>query len=153
MNKRGFIRTLEAVIAIILIFLFIFFVGKGDGRADLELVQSVRSLQESVLDDISKKDNFRECIVATPVNIFNEVASGKNIEGGECVVEIRAFIANSLPNRFKEDHEFTVCDPEQLGTCTLPSISSQQVFTSAVIITSSLNSQQYKPRILRLWFF
>ena len=163
MNKRGFIRTLEAVLAVILIFLFIFFIGNNNDRSDQEFIQNIRSLQESILDDISKNDAFRECIVAySPLdqndNGKDDISDGYayTLPGSPCEglnPTITKFISNSLPERFKEDHKFTICDPEERDSCTLPSISSNQVFTSAVIITSTLESKIYKPRVLRLWFF
>jgi len=152
MNKRGFIRTLEAVIAVIIVFMFIFFVGRSSYNADEREIQNIRSLQESILSDISGNDVYRDCIIVTPIEAFNNVAeSGANEPA--CAVEIKNFISDSLPKKFRNNHEFNACDPKELGSCTLPTISSNQVYTSAVIITSSLKSATYDPRILRIWFY
>ena len=151
MDKRGFVRTLEAVIAVIIIFTFIFFVGRSESGNEKE-IQNVRSLQESILSDISSNDIYRDCIVTTSVEDFNNVAEGNSNEPA-CALEIKKFISDSLPGKFRDNHQFNVCDPKELGTCTLPTISSSQVYTSAVIITSSLKSATYDPRILRIWFY
>ncbi|MBI2507323.1 hypothetical protein HYV89_00025 [Candidatus Woesearchaeota archaeon] len=156
MNKRGFLRTLEAVIAVVIVFLFIYYAGKSSGDKDARYVQGIRSLQESVLDEISKNDDFRECIVSTS----NDDTDGNDIrdiveigEGGRCK-EIDTFIKDSLPTRFKERYAFNVCNPLDLGSCSLPgNIKGGEVYTSAVVISSSLNNGKYNPRILRMWLF
>tara|TARA_Y100000034_G_scaffold512_1_gene633 strand:- start:3132 stop:3590 length:459 start_codon:yes stop_codon:yes gene_type:complete len=152
MDKRGFIRTLEAVIAVIVVFVFIYSVGRGGYESTRE-VDSIKSLQESILSEISKNDALRECIVNTPPNQL------KNIEkdGSRCG-EVDTFIKESLPPRFLKKYRFNVCDPKNLGEgCQPPDFrDSTRVYTSAVIITSSLKGDgtgTYSPRILRLWFF
>ena len=47
MDKKGFIRTLEAVIAVIVVFVFIYSVGRGGYESTRE-VDSIKSLQESI---------------------------------------------------------------------------------------------------------
>ena len=159
MNKRGFIRTLEAVLAIIIVFLFIFYAGKSkDG--DERFVQGIRSLQESILDEISKNDEFRECIVSGDIVAFNKEVEEFEADGcigtdmDKCSKEVDCYIEGSLPPRYREKYAFTICSPENLGSCSIPgSISGGEVYTSAVIISSSLNDGNYNPRILRMWLF
>ncbi len=159
MNKRGFIRTLEAVLAIIIVFLFIFYAGKSkDG--DERFVQGIRSLQESILDEISKNDEFRECIVSSDINGFNQIAEqevsnciNQPQEPSLCAKEVDCYIEGSLPPRYREKYAFTICSPSDPGSCTLPTISGGEVYTSAVIISSSLNDGKYGPRILRMWLY
>jgi len=156
MNKRGFLRTLEAVIAVIIVFLFIYYAGRSSDK-DARFVQGIRSLEESILNDISKNDAFRECIVTTSLadsnDDDNEKADVQEIgEGGRCP-DVKKFIEDSLPSRYKDNYAFTVCDPKEPGTCSLPAISSKEVYTSAVIISSSLNNKEYSPRVLRIWLY
>lgn len=162
MDKRGFIRTLEAVLAIIIVFLFIYYAGRGSSDKDARFVQGIRSLQESILDDISKNDNFRECIVNSEINKFNtdvESFDANNCIGQDrasCVEEIDCYIDGSLPLRYKEKYAFTICSPTDPGSCSLPGsiVGSKEVYTSAVIISSSLNDGgKYSPRILRMWLY
>src|SRR3989344_6288126 len=152
MNNKGFMRTLEAVIAVMIVFMFIYFVGRSGYDDNEREIQNIRSLQESILKDISSNDDYRGCIVSIPISSFNNVADEK-ANDPPCAVEIRNFISDSLPVKFKNKHKFNICDPQELGSCTLPTISSSQVYTSAVIITSSLKSSSYDPRILRIWFY
>lgn len=163
MNKRGFIRTLEAVLAIIIVFLFIYYAGRSSD-SDKRYVQGVRSLEESLLDEISKNDGFRQCIVSGEISKFNEDVEKFKAENcidqkfveGECAKEIDCYIEGSLPLRYREKYAFTICSPSDLGSCSLPGSigGSKEVYTSAVIISSSLkDSGNYNPRILRMWLY
>ena len=160
MDKRGFLRTLEAILAVVIVFLFIYYVGRGGSDEDARYVQGIRSLQESILDEISKNDDFRECIVSADVNKFNEDAEKFDANNcidqprDNCAEEIDCYIEGSLPPRYRDKYKFTICDPKDLGRCTIPSISgAKEVYTSAVVISSSLNDVKYGPRILRMWLY
>jgi|SRR3989344_2537601 len=162
-NKRGFIRTLEAVIAIVIVFLFIFYASKSSTGEDKRFVEGIKSLQESILNDISKNNEFRKCIVEyNPLDqnnnsrddISDESAYAKADNPCSGTGKISDFIDESVPTRFRkqgEHFEFIVCNFNI--DCKLPSIEGDEVYTSAVIITSSLKNTKYKPRILRIWFF
>ena len=159
MNKRGFIKTLEAVLAVIIVFLFIYYLGRSGGE-DARFVQGIRSLEESVLNEISKDDSFRECIVNSDVTVFNQIVDDFqasnciSIPQDKCAKDIDCYIEGSLPLRYREKYAFTICSPSDPG-CSLPGSigGSKEVYTSAVIISSSLNDAKYSPRILRMWLY
>lgn len=160
MNKRGFIRTLEAVVAIIIVFLFIYYAGRSSDK-DERFVQGIKSLEESILNDISKNDGFRDCIVSSDVNAFNELA-GKSVSNcmnqkheNQCAKGIDCYIEGSLPLKYKNNYAFTICSPTDSGGCSIPGSigKSKEVYTSAVIISSSLNNKEYSPRVLRMWLY
>ena len=163
MNKRGFLRTLEAILAVVIVFLFIYYAGRGSGDKDARYVQGVKSLQESILDEISKNDDFRECIVSSEMNKFNVDAekfeASNCIDQPEykdkCVEKIDCYIEGSLPPRYRDKYAFTICSLNEIGSCSLPGSigKSKEVYTSAVIISSSLNDGKYGPRILRIWLY
>ncbi len=162
MDKRGFIRTLEAVLAIVIVFIFIYYAGRSSSGEDARYVAGVRSLQESILNDISKNDNFRECIVNSDINKFNtdvESFKANNCIGQDranCAEKIDCYIEGSLPLRYKNKYAFTICSPSDPGSCSLPGSigGNKEVYTSAVIISSSLsNNAKYSPKILRMWLF
>ena len=161
MNKKGFLRTLEAILAIIIVFLFIYYAGRGSGDRDMRYVQGIRSLQESILDEISKNDDFRECIVSAEISKFNDdidkfkANNCMSQDRDNCAEEIDCHVEGSLPSRYKEKYAFTICSPKDLGSCSLPGNigGSKEVYTSAVIISSSIKDVRYDPKILRMWLF
>ena len=125
MDNRGFLRTLEAVLAVVIVFLFIYYAGRGSGDGDDRYVQGVKSLQESILDEITKNDDFRECIVTTDIDKFNALAEEKvsncineEFDKDKCSKKIDCFIDGSLPLRYKEEYAFTICSPTDPGSCS-----------------------------------
>lgn len=140
---------------------------------DARYVEGIRSLQESILNDISKNDVFRKCIVEySPLdqneNDRDDISEKENpyaYSGSNplspCLntKRISEFIDESVPERFsgQGDHfDFIVCGTSADDfPCSLPGSieGKKEAYTSAVIITSSLDNEEYNPRILRVWFF
>ena len=149
MNKRGFIKTLEAVLAVLIVFIFIFSLSqKGSSN---NAVQTMKDMQEGLLSGISKDDKFRSCIVSATKENLPFIGVGN--EQDPCFEEgLKDYITNSLPSRFvkqgDERYRIWVCD---VNDCTLPELSGKYVYTSAVIISSDL--QDYKPRVFRIWMW
>jgi len=141
MNKRGFIRTLEAVIAIIIVFVFIYAVSQSNIERDSAKVDSIRSLQEEVLRGISENEEYRKEVLELSSELLNEDLKGKNLE---FVNHVRDNLGG-----FSDRYALVVCEP---NNCGIPSSLSdkERVYTSAVIISSSLESS-YDPKIVRLW--
>lgn len=150
MEKRGFIKTLEAVLATMIVFIFIFTMGqKGDSVNSS--AEAMRNIQEGLLTGISQNDAFRSCITQSPKPSLLFIGTGA--EQDTCKKEnLKGYITDSLPSRFvksgDERYKLLVCD---VNDCTLPSLEGDYVYTSAVIISS--DSRDYKPRILRIWMW
>lgn len=152
MNKRGFIKTLEAVLAVIIVFIFIFSMSqRGEGEASN--VKIMRNIQEGLLDGISKNENFRNCIINAPKASlpFIGVGGAQDSCSGE---DLHGYLTETLPSRFtkdgKERYKIWVCD---VDSCSLPSLGGKYVYTSAVIISSDLEDQLYGPRVFRIWMW
>jgi hypothetical protein len=152
MNKRGFIKTLEAVVSIVVVFIFILTLTRGGENVSTS--EEMKNLQEGLLQGIIQTDEFRSCIINVPVGNLNDISSG-NI-----CPEIMAYIGETLPNRFvnsgKERYFIDVCDPSSTNVgalCSLPiELEGRDLlFTSAVIISADLET--YNPRILRIWMW
>ena len=145
MNKRGFIKTLEAVLAVIIVFIFIFTVRQTSGD---NVVNSMRDIQEGLLIGISQDDLFRNCIITSQDFVF----SG---EGGNnpCLnKDLKVYVGDSLPSRFKDRYIVQSCDADN---CNLPpevtSSGERNLYTSAVVISSDLET--YNPKIFRIWMW
>lgn len=149
MNKRGFIKTLEAVLAVIIVFIFIFTLSQKSSSDNN--IKTMRDMQEGLLSGISKNDNFRSCIVSAQKASLPYIGAG-NAQDPCFEEDIKGYITKSLPSRFvkqgDERYRMWVCDVDD---CTLPELSGKYVYTSAVIISSDL--EDYKPRIFRIWMW
>lgn len=152
MDKRGFIKTLEAVLAVIIVFIFIYSISdKTDtngSRAEL-----MRDIQENLLLGISNDDDFRKCIVSAPVELLGNIGTG-SVGGDVCEgvngKSLKGYIENTLPGRFKSKYAIGICE---VGNCDVvtPNNVGKYVYTSAVVISSELEVGNYAPKILRIW--
>lgn len=161
MNKRGFIKTVEAIIAILLIFIFVYYITPK--TTDTKEVGEVKELQTEILKGISENEEFRDCIINNPGLMWIQGANGidsdfpNNINGftsEKCVqnavqTKIKTFVESGLPPKFQNNYRLVICEE---GKCGLPP-EKDTVYTSAVIITSSVKSQNYNPKIARLYFW
>ena len=146
MNKRGFIKTLEAVLAVMIVFIFMFTVRQTGGETSL--VDSMRDIQEGLLAGVSQDDVFRNCIVISQDFVFS--GDGGN---NPCLnKDLKSYIDNSLPSRFKDRYIVQSCDA---NNCNLPpevtGSGEKNLYTSAVIISSDLET--YNPKIFRIWMW
>jgi len=164
MDKRGFIKTVEAIIAVLLIFVFIYYITpKASDNKDLG---DVKSLQAGILQGISENEEFRDCMIAAdnPALLWVQGTDGidnsftEKIFSGfsptKCTptntqTKIQTFIESSLPPKFQQNYRLVICNE---GYCGLPP-EKDTVYTSAVIITSSVKSQNYNPKIARLYIW
>jgi len=155
MDKRGFIRTLEAVIAVILVFVFIYAVSKGARLGDTNL-DKMRGIQEGVLRGVSNDDAKRSCIVSLECDVSEyckvdlaEVGNRPN-DDEHCIKrdKILEGIENALPKRYKDRYAFVICS---MDDCNIPDLPEENVYTSAVLITSTFEDKRYDPKIVRLW--
>ena len=145
MGKRGFIKTLEAVLAVIIVFIFMFTVRQTSGDS---VVSSMRDIQEGLLTGVSQDDMFRNCIVTSPDFVFSGIV-GNN----PCLnKDLKGYVENSLPSRFRDRYIIQACDA---NNCILPpevtGSGEKNLYTSAVIISSDLGT--YNPKIFRIWMW
>jgi hypothetical protein len=145
MNKRGFIKTLEAVLAIMVVFIFIFSVSQKSDKKDSN-AEAMRNIQEGILNGISQNDIFRNCIINTPDGELNLIPMSK-------CGDIKTYIEGTIPPRFGDRYFVQVCGEVD---CQWNSPDENYLYTSAVIISSELENptpSSYNPRIFRIWMW
>ena len=152
MNKKGFIRTLEAVIAILIVFVFIYVLMQGSLTSKSKTSDSIKSMEEEILRGISESESLRKEIV-------NFGKSGSRTEGllGKDISNLDPsnpsssvvnYVKTNLPEKFKNNFALVIC----VDNCGIPStLPDKEVYTTAIVITSYLESEKYNPKIVRLW--
>ena len=153
MNKQGFIKTVEAIIAILIIFIFIYYVTPKS--SDNKDVSGIKKLQEEILKGVSENEEFRECIVTAQGGAIWYI-QGSQSEGfstEQCSgikTEMQTFIEKSLTPKFQTNYQLVICTQ---GSCGSPP-EQDTVYTSAVIVTSSLKAPTtYNPKVVRLYLW
>lgn len=98
-DKKGFLRILEALIAIILLLGLIFYLTPKKMKDEGKVPRNVEEMQQFILKEVSYNTSFRDCVL--------------NSEGGSCRVsfgcraDVNRFIKNNIPNTF--DYQCEIC--------------------------------------------
>lgn len=155
MDKKGFIKTVEAIIAVLIIFIFIYYITpKSTGNKE---ANDIKELQAEILKGISENEVYRECIITCPDNSICTIKGNEqlNFNSQTCtnniLTNIKNFIEESLTPKFKNNYQLVICTQ---GSCGSPP-EEDTVYTSAIIVTSSLKTTPpaYNPKIVRLYLW
>ncbi|QQG38918.1 MAG: hypothetical protein HYS32_00425 [Candidatus Woesearchaeota archaeon] len=121
MVKKGYIKTLEAVIAIVVVLIFIFsFAGGNFG-----VKQKKPSLVEGVQDFVFK-------------NVLNNETLRQDVFNGDDT-RINKLLEENLPPNYGYKVQF--CSVE---SCPAPALPDKSVFVDSVYVTSSAKSKVLK---------
>ena len=138
MHKKGFIRTLEAVIAVIIIFTFIYFIlPKTISEAGDTPVQ-VKSSQDYIVSDILYDETRRADLFAA--------------SQGVCPGSVQGFVGSLTPFGFANACE--IC--EQVQTCIGPDAVpfDRNVYVNSIyLITLDAATNNPKPKVLRVYMW
>tara|TARA_Y100000310_G_C20525170_1_gene735633 strand:- start:348 stop:740 length:393 start_codon:yes stop_codon:yes gene_type:complete len=117
MNKKGFIRILEAVFAILLIMGAVLILLSNKAQTN-DISDEVHEKQRYILDVIANNEQMRTQIIAGDATLANE------------------FIQKNIPNSWK----FSTCITNIASVCNNADAEDQDIYVSEAIISSSLTS-------------
>ncbi|MFH1637686.1 MAG: hypothetical protein ABIB71_04660 [Candidatus Woesearchaeota archaeon] len=149
-NKKGYIRTLEAVIGIVIILLFIFSVNPKVK----EKTESMPSAVETSLDFITEEINSNATL-RTAVYLPSLLNCGSTPENCQEEYKVTPFISHNIPPTYS--HDYRICDnPSCVLVCEegdaeclnkLPPMDVS-VYTADTIVAPS---EDVQPRLVRVW--
>ncbi|MBT4577155.1 hypothetical protein HOM13_00390 [Candidatus Woesearchaeota archaeon] len=146
-NKKGFIRTMEAVLAIILLLTLVNTITPKQDF-DISKPNSIKQAHSAVLSEVSINQTFRDCLLdVTRANgALNNASSQypERILQTPCVISINKFIEPYTPHGYVYLAE--ICD--QSKSClqgTLP--VEKTIFTESIMLASD------NPKIFRVYFW
>lgn len=131
MNKQGFLRILEASIAILIVISVLFFAYNRSSTNNAE-DYSVKILE--ILEEIAKNPSLRTYVL--------------EYESGEIHPEINSFVSERIPQNFL-NFEVKICEIE--SACGLSSFVDGEVYSAERTISSNL--EIYSPRKIRIFIW
>lgn len=136
MDKKGYLKTLEAIIAIIIILLVVYAIIPKYVEPKPNPPLAVQDAQRFILSDISNNDTLRVMILTDNPNVAAEVQ--KTIQ------------AHMLPN-----YDFACAICPQTSACIQPTPFDKTVYMNDIFIASSpgLTLAEQKPKIIRFWMW
>lgn len=137
MNKKGYIRTLEAVIAIIIILVFVFTVLQPKYRKESE-PSEIKLLQDVVINELEENDNYRNYILT---------------ENSDGLDEINNYIESMIIEVGNYEYYLHIqgaSEPLGIPSSNLP--EDKKVYARGIMISATIE-EGYDPKIavLYLW--
>ena len=121
MNKKAYLRTLEAVMAIILFLIAMFTIlSLQETKSDLK-PEDIELMQDTILNQIKNNEDYREEIFDNDIGPFSEVY---------------IFIEEKLE---KTNLGFSIFACDGMNSCNPPSIDQEKVYADSIIISKKDN--------------
>ncbi len=146
-GKKGFIRTLEAVLAIILLLTLIYTLTP---EPELKFIKPtpVRQAHNAILTEISVNSTFRDCLineisVEGTINNANGIYLGTTISHA-CKDEINAYISIYRPTNFVYLAE--LCSRAQ-SCLNSPLPVEKSIYAESIMLASD------NPKVFRIYFW
>ena len=153
MNKKGFLRIIEAVIAIVLLLAFILYINYKTPSIDFKTPAIVKDSMSSILNQIALDTDLRKCAL----NGEGECSSFVN---GQCsgvfcppTCNYNTKFTEIMTKRIVNyDYACEVCEESLSCTTISEKLQDKTVYTDTIFIanTHDVNSE---PRVVRLYFW
>ncbi len=140
-NKRGFVKIVEAFVAVMLVAGVLLFVVSRNSSVLSNKQSKIDDVEKSVLEEIAQREDYRDIILS--VDDQSELTSSSAGKFGEIWTTVRTRVPESLDFRIK------VCQLEQI--CPLDNYPQKNVYTRAVAITTNITT--YHPKQFKIWIW
>lgn len=118
MNNKGYMKTLEAVFAIVVFLIAVFGILSMQQEKSESKPQDIELIQDTILNEIEHSQLYRD-------EIINSIPPDYDTP------LIDNFILDSMP-QYRLDFETFVC--EDINTCIFPTMSAEKVYADSMII-------------------
>lgn len=148
MNKKGFIRTLEAVIAIIIL-LSIIYIVTPSADLNIDTPNPVAQAHKVIFSEVSVNNDFRDCILnqitnTGTTNNAEGAYAGTLITSAPCLDDINDYIEINRPNGYLYLAE--ICEKkESCLDADLP--LEKSIYADSMLLVSD------NPKLLRVYFW
>ena len=130
-NKKGYMKTVEAIIAVILFFSVVLILVGVYSPEEEATPKDIKVIQEAVLNTIESDTEMRSNILLNQVSTLD--------------TKLGTLIPNNL------NYLFTICD-SNFDTCPPPAIDQDKtVYVSSLVVSSTY--EQYNTTIFRLFLY
>ena len=140
-NKRGWIRIVEASIAILIIASSVFIIYRGVVvNKEFDLTQIITP----ILEEIGKNITLRE-----------KILSYQPSSGEEIPPEIRDFVSARIKKPYL-NYTIKICDPNFLNGCALenyPENARSGVYADERIISGTVTQKQFSPKKIKIFLW
>lgn len=140
MNKKGFIRTLEAVIAIVLLLTFIFWIMPSNIIDESDTPAIISAAEDLINHELMTDNELRNYILEADLDDINSVS----------YINAMAAITQVIEDRKPYGYEYQIAICADVN-CYIDA-SSGSVYMNDILISSDMEGNQ-ELRIVRMWFY
>lgn len=150
-NKKGFIRTLEAVLAVMLLLTMIYITAPSQ-ELDISKPNTIKQAHSAIFAEISTNYDFRNCLL-NEIDIPSPQKGALNNAKGQysgsivphiCIQDINSFIAPYTPHGYVYLAE--VC--AQSKSCLDKNLPAEKsIFAESIMLASD------NPKVFRVYFW
>lgn len=143
-NKKGYIRTLEAIIAIVLVFIFIISILPKEEKISVT-PKDIDLTAEGILNEIQNNKDYRNYVIGM------DLTDGKCGEK-DCYTEVNADIKNGIIP-ITIDYILAVCDISQNTVPCYPDINTIEFPKTDIYPRSILITEVNTKRVVKLFLW
>ncbi len=147
MNKNGWLRIVEAFLAVLIIagVIIVILAGKAGNNSNKE--EAIYNLQKTILNEFSNNDDLREAVLNAADSNGDGRINSIYEENEPNYVTIKEFVSARIPAVFGFEVQICidindVCGPEEY---------KPEMYTNEIVVSSTL--QDYNPRKLKLFIW
>lgn len=159
-GKKGYLRTIEAIVAILLVFGFLLVVlpsGEEVAKDSHEEPVALQLSSEAILSEIQKNDVFRTCVlnddVWSVVDVDEIIATGisfsnkDGLDGASSLDCVYSFLDQNLPSYSPWSFAFSLCSSDGGGCVYYPLVDSSGATVSNIVQTIPVDANVYPKAI------
>lgn len=145
MNRRGWIRIVEASVAILIVFgALIVFRTNGATTTTRDLNDRIYP----ILDEIAKNNVLREEVLNYDIS-----AGLENSENAEIISNLKDFIRTKISDK-NLNFDVKICSGEEIcGLENYPSDAGNNLYSAERIVTASVENPNFEPRKVKMFLW
>lgn len=156
-NKKGYLKTIEAVIAIVLILVFIVSIWPKSQEIKTKTPRDIELTLDRILNEFQYNPDYRGCILliytiySKPEDLPSDSPPPPEKSQNECYYYIDDFINENLPQAL--DYKMSICS---VGSGCIPldvelNLPKEDIYTKSAFISASLKDINPKTIKVYIW--
>lgn len=114
-NKKGYIRTIEAILAILVVFAFVVTILPKKTAEIAKAPPELDSTMRSILEEAQNNEEFRTCLLLNN-NVELEDSTKNMVKNSQC---LKDQLDKALPAFTLWDYGFAICDGTATDNCVM----------------------------------
>lgn len=160
-NKKGYIKTIEAVIAIVLILVFIVSIWPKSQDIEIKTPRDISLTLDRTLNEFQYNNEYRECIIE--MNIPNnglrlvDIPDSSDEDLKDCYNSLNTFIDDVIPQAML--YSLSICSVGNNNDCIPPDIEimvlpkKENIYTKGVFISTTPEDTDSDSKTIKIYIW